>query len=61
MKRDSPFDDDITTVDEFDDALGRLLSTAARNGIDPRGTWEYRGADATSDLEVMIVELEERE
>lgn len=58
MTRDPPVDGEITTAQEFDAALETLLSAADRNGIDPRGSWEYRNGDDADDLEVLIVELE---
>lgn len=52
-----PLQGAITNEDEFDDALQRLLSAAARNGLDPRGARVYRNGDAVPDWEVMIHEL----
>ena len=61
MTRDSPLDGEITTAGEFDAALEALLSAAARNDVDPRGSWEYRNGDDAEDWEVLIVELEKWE
>lgn len=58
--RDPP-DGAITTEDEFDDALHRLLSAAARNGVDPRGARVYRNGESAPDWEVMIHDLAERD
>lgn len=49
--------DDVTTAEEFETALGDLLRAAADSGIDPRGSWVYRG-DA-DDWEVMVYELDD--
>lgn len=62
MTRDdthAPLDGEITSVDEFDDALRRLLSAAAENGVDPRGARVYRNGEAAPEWEVMIHELAE--
>lgn len=62
MTRDDtrdPLDGEITNVDEFDDALHRLLSAAAGNGVDPRGARVYRNGGVAHDWEVMIHELAE--
>lgn len=55
-----PFDGAVTSAAEFEAALGHLLDTAASAGVDPRGSWEYRGNGTHPDLEVMVVELEGR-
>lgn len=60
MTRDFSFDGEITTADEFDTALGQLLSAATQHDIDPRGTFVYRNGGAAPDWEVMIVELEKK-
>lgn len=57
MTADYTSDDDISSTEDFEAALGRLLLVALRNDIDPRGTWEYRTDGSTSDVEVMVVEL----
>lgn len=54
------FDDEITTVTEFDAALEQLLLAALDNDVDIWGAWEYRNGDGTADMEAMIVELENR-
>lgn len=59
MTADFTADDDISSTDDFEDALGRLLLAALRNDIDPRGSWAYRTDGPTSDVEVMVVELAE--
>lgn len=60
MTRDDardPLDGAVTTEDEFDDALRRLLSAAARNGVDPRGARVYRNGESALDWEVVIHDL----
>lgn len=58
MTDDYPFDTAITTSEEFEAALGRLLGAATQNGIDPRGSWVYRDGDSGRDWEALIVELD---
>lgn len=50
-------DDDVSSSDEFEAALGQVISSALQQGIDLRGAWEYRTDDETPDVEVTIVEL----
>ncbi|MDZ7700835.1 MAG: hypothetical protein U5J98_01520 [Halobacteriales archaeon] len=59
MSSDSPDTPgrDITTEAEFDSALQTLLLSALENGLDLRGTWEYRNGEAHPDLEVLVTEL----
>jgi len=57
MTRTPHFDGDIGNEDEFETALGELLSAAAESDVDPRGSWLYRGGGAAGDWEVMIIEL----
>lgn len=57
MTTDDTSDDEISSTEEFEVALGRVLRDALENGVDPRGTWEYRSDDPGSDVEVMVVEL----
>lgn len=52
-------DDDVSSPDEFEAALGKIVLSALQEGIDLRGAWEYRTDDGTPDLEVTIVELAE--
>lgn len=59
MTADFTADDDISSTDDFEAALGRLLLAALQNDIDPRGSWEYRTEGPASDVEVMVVELAE--
>ncbi|MFB6233369.1 MAG: hypothetical protein ABEH61_03825 [Haloarculaceae archaeon] len=49
----------ITTEEAFEAALSDLLSTALRNGIDPRGSWVCRDGETSPDMEVMVLELED--
>lgn len=57
VSRDNPYDE-ITSVDEFERQLGRVIRAAASNGIDPRGSWDIRNGAELPDWETMIVELE---
>lgn len=61
MTQDQPFDGDVTTVDEFEDALRALVVTAFQNGVDPRGAWDFRTDDGAPDWEVMVLELQARD
>lgn len=58
MSSDSPDGNAITSTEEFDAALERLLRRAGRGGVDVRGSWVYRSAEQTYDLEVMVYELD---
>ena len=49
--------DGISSTEEFETALSRVVLAALENGVDPRGTWEYRANGTNSDVEVMVVEL----
>jgi hypothetical protein len=53
-----PTDGEVTTDEAFEAALGRLLLLATQNGIDPLGSWVYRSDQTTTDLEVVVYELE---
>lgn len=59
MKPDATdaFDRDISTAAEFESALESLLLAVLDNGLDPRGSWEYRNGRAWPDIEVLIWEL----
>lgn len=57
----NPYDDEITSADEFERALGQLLTATVRNDVDPRGSWVYRSGDGVPDWEAMILELEKPE
>lgn len=57
MTTDSTSDDEISSADDFEAALGEVILAALQNDIDLRGTWEYRTDGETPDLEVMVVEL----
>jgi hypothetical protein len=59
MTTDPTADDDVSSSEEFEAALGRLLLAAFESGVDPRGTWEYRSDGPDADVEVMVVELAE--
>jgi len=61
MTSNQPFDDELTSPEDFDDALYNLLHAALQNGIDPRGAWEYRTDGTSTDWEVMVVELQSKE
>ena len=36
-----------------------MILAALENGVDPRGAWEFRNGEAGSDVEVMVVELDD--
>lgn len=57
MTTDFTSDDEISSTEDFDAALGRVILGALQSDIDPRGTWEYRTDGPASDVEVMVVEL----
>lgn len=57
MTTDDTPNDEISSTEEFEGALGRVILAAFENGVDPRGTWEYRNNGTNSDVEVMVVEL----
>lgn len=57
MTSDRSSNDEVANTVEFETALGQALFSAVENGINPRGSWEYRTDGATPDFEVMIVEL----
>lgn len=56
-----PVDHDVTTDEEFEVALGKLLLEAVKNGIDLKGSWVYRNGEVAPDWEVTVVELEKRD
>ncbi len=58
MPSDYGFGDEVTTAEEFSDALSQLLSAAAANGVDVSGSWVHRDGAVQSDWEIMVVELE---
>lgn len=55
------FDDVVTSTESFEAVIGDVLLAAARNGINPRGSWVYRNGRSTPDLEVLISELQKRD
>lgn len=57
MTTDSPSNDEITTTEDFEAALGQIILAALQNDINPQGAWEYRTEEETPDMEVMVVEL----
>ncbi|WP_248897627.1 hypothetical protein [Haloplanus halobius] len=57
MTTDFTSDDEMSSTEDFETALGRVILAALESGIDPRGTWEYRTDGTNSDMEVMVVEL----
>lgn len=61
MTPQPPDDEEIASVEEFQAALGRLMTAAREGDIDPHGSWVYREDDGTRDVEVMVVELDDRE
>lgn len=59
MTTDFTPDDEMSSTEDFEAALGGVILAAIRNDVDPRGTWEYRTDGPISDVEVMVVELAE--
>jgi hypothetical protein len=57
MTTDGTSDDEVSSTEEFEVALSRVIRTALENGVDPRGTWECRNDGPDPNVEVMIVEL----
>jgi hypothetical protein len=55
---DSPRKDTIATPAEFETALGKLLAAAEANDIDIGGSWVYDDSTTSTDLEVLVYELE---
>lgn len=58
MTRDHP-DVDITTEEQFNEAIKDLLNGATQNGINVLGGWPCRNGDTRPDWEVVVVELDE--
>lgn len=58
VSQDNPYDDEVTSVEEFQQRLGQVVRAAAANDIDPSGSWEFRNGAELPDWEAMIVELE---
>lgn len=59
MTTDFTFDGNISSPEDFEAALDRLVLAAQQNDVDLRGTWDFRTDGAAPDMEVMIVELTE--
>ncbi|NHX35147.1 MULTISPECIES: hypothetical protein [Halolamina] len=57
MTIDFTSDGEMSSTEDFEEALSRVLLSALENDIDPRGTWEYRTDGTASDMEIMVVEL----
>lgn len=57
MTTDSTSNEEITTTEEFEVALGQIILAALQNDVDLQGAWEYRTEGETPDMEVMVVEL----
>lgn len=57
MTSDNTPNDEPSSAEEFEAALGRAILAALENGVDPRGSWEYRPDDASTDMEITVVEL----
>lgn len=58
MTHDDSFTREITSEEEFETALGELLTQANKHNIDPLGSWVYRNGATAPDWEVMVLELE---
>jgi hypothetical protein len=57
----NPYDDEISSREDFERAIRSLLVVALRNDVDPRGSWEYRTEDTHPDFEAVVVELQARD
>lgn len=57
MTSDFTPNDDMSSIEDFEAALSRVILTALQNDIDPRGTWEYRAEETATDMEIMVIEL----
>lgn len=57
MTTDFTSDDEMSSTEDFEAALSRVIFAALENDVDPRGTLEYRTDGLTSDMEIMVVEL----
>lgn len=55
---DTPSNDTIATPAEFETALGKLLAAAETNDIDIGGSWVYDDSTTSTNLEVLVYELE---
>lgn len=60
MSAEPPYDGQISTPEDFEDALALLLQRAWENDVDPRGAWVYRARDGHPDFEATVVELDGR-
>lgn len=58
MTRDTFDDVSITSNDEFEAVLARMIEKAITAEVDVRGAWEFRTGGSTHDWEVQIVELD---
>lgn len=61
MTSELPFEDEITSSEQFEAALETLLRAALENDVDPKGAWEYRSNDGAADWEVMVYEIQEQD
>jgi hypothetical protein len=55
-----PFERDITSEEAFEARFSELIVTATQNGIDPLGSWVCRTDGTTHDMEITVVELDDR-
>ncbi len=58
MTHDHSFTGEITSADDFEAALGELLTQAHENNIEPLGSWVYRNGESAPHWEVMVLELD---
>jgi hypothetical protein len=61
MTHTDPYDDEISSREDFERAIRSLLAVALRNDVDPRGSWEYQTEDTHPDFEAVVVELQARD
>lgn len=57
MTRDTIGELDITSAEEFEEALAAVIKTAVFEGVEVRGVWEFQTDGSTHNWEVEIVEL----
>lgn len=52
---------DISSQEEFERVLFRILRAAHENDVDPRGSWVSRNGPSAPDWEVLITTLAKRD
>ncbi len=49
----------VTSDEEFEEALTRLITIAHDNGVDVKGPWVCRNGDGAASWEALVVELDQ--